>query len=221
MGVKLLGKIKIYDIAKKLNLTSKEILEVANKLKIDAKSHLSGIEEHEAKAIEDEIMKRKTKNEIKKQGKGTENKGKMETKKEEKAPVIIRREVIISQEEKTKKKEIVKNEENKGKVGFVERKQNKDYNIVYRNKPNKPMTVSELFGLKNNDQHKKETNDVVEEKNIIEEPKKEENSKVATKQNETSVNVNKNLKQDNQKRVKENRPISEESRNIKKSCIRF
>jgi len=213
MGVKLLGKIKIYDIAKKLNLTSKEILEVANKLKIDAKSHLSGIEEHEAKAIEDEIMKRKTKNEIKKQGKGTENKGKMETKKEEKAPVIIRREVIISQEEKTKKKEIVKNEENKGKVGFVERKQNKDYNIVYRNKPNKPMTVSELFGLKNNDQDKKETNDVVEEKNIIEEPKKEENSKVATKQNETSVNVNKNLKQDNQKRVKENRPISEESRN--------
>ena len=208
-----MGKIKIYDIAKKLNLTSKEILEVANKLKIDAKSHLSGIEEHEAKAIEDEIMKRKTKNEIKKQGKGTENKGKMETKKEEKAPVIIRREVIISQEEKTKKKEIVKNEENKGKVGFVERKQNKDYNIVYRNKPNKPMTVSELFGLKNNDQDKKETNDVVEEKNIIEEPKKEENSKVATKQNETSVNVNKNLKQDNQKRVKENRPISEESRN--------
>ena len=208
-----MGKIKIYDIAKKLNLTSKEILEVANKLKIDAKSHLSGIEEHEAKAIEDEIMKRKTKNEIKKQGKGTENKGKMETKKEEKAPVIIRREVIISQEEKTKKKEIVKNEENKGKVGFVERKQNKDYNIVYRNKPNKPMTVSELFGLKNNDQDKKETNDVVEEKNIIEEPKKEENSKVATKQNETSVNVNKNLKQDNQKRVKENRPISEENRN--------
>ena len=208
-----MGKIKIYDIAKKLNLTSKEILEVANKLKIDAKSHLSGIEEHEAKAIEDEIMKRKTKNEIKKQGKGTENKGKMETKKEEKAPVIIRREVIISQEEKTKKKEVVKNEENKGKVGFVERKQNKDYNIVYRNKPNKPMTVSELFGLKNNDQDKKETNDVVEEKNIIEEPKKEENSKVATKQNETSVNVNKNLKQDNQKRVKENRPISEESRN--------
>ena len=62
----LLGKIKIHEIAKKLGLTSKEILEVANKLKIDAKSHLSGIEEHEAKAIEDEIMKRKTKNEINK-----------------------------------------------------------------------------------------------------------------------------------------------------------
>ena len=34
MGVKLLGKIKIYDIAKKLNLTSKEVLDIAKKLKI-------------------------------------------------------------------------------------------------------------------------------------------------------------------------------------------
>ena len=53
MGVKLLGKIKIYDIAKKLNLTSKEVLEVAKRLKIDAKSHLSGIEEEEAKRIKE------------------------------------------------------------------------------------------------------------------------------------------------------------------------
>ena len=68
MGVKLLGKIKIYDIAKKLNLTSKEILEIANKLNIDAKSHLSGIDEDEAKRIENEITK--------KQGKGKTSKEK-------------------------------------------------------------------------------------------------------------------------------------------------
>ena len=93
MGVKLLGKIKIYDIAKKLNLTSKKVLEVANKLKIDAKSHLSGIEEEEAERIENEIVKKETK----KQGKGNVKKEKMEPKKEEKAPVIIRREVIIAE----------------------------------------------------------------------------------------------------------------------------
>ena len=39
MGVKSLGKIKIHEIAKKLNLTSKEVLEIAKKLNIDAKSH--------------------------------------------------------------------------------------------------------------------------------------------------------------------------------------
>ena len=161
-----MGKIKIYDIAKKLNLTSKEILEIANKLNIDAKSHLSGIEEDEAKRIENEITK--------KQGKGKISKEKMEAKKEEKAPVIIRREVIISQEEedKNKKKEPVKREEKKNNVGFVERKQNKDYNIVYRNKPNKPMTVSELFGLKKEEPKKNEEKPVVEVKQepVIKEP---------------------------------------------------
>ena len=41
----LLSKIKIYEIAKELNLTSKEILNLAEKLGIDAKSHLSSIDE--------------------------------------------------------------------------------------------------------------------------------------------------------------------------------
>ena len=128
MGVKLLGKIKIYDIAKKLNLTSKEVLEVAGKLKIEAKSHLSSIEEADSKRIEEVLTKK-----AKKQGKGTEKKGKMETKKEEKAPVIIRREVIIADEEKVEKKqEVVKKNQKKENVGFVERKQNKDYIIRNR-----------------------------------------------------------------------------------------
>ena len=139
MGVNLLGKIKIHEIAKKLGLTSKEILDVATRLKIDVKSHLSGVEEDEAKKIESALTK--------KEGKKKEEKDK-NVKKEEKAPVIIRREVIIAQEEPEKKTEVVKKEGKKNNVGFVERKQNKDYNIVYRNKPNKPMTVSELFGLK-------------------------------------------------------------------------
>ena len=90
-------------------------------------------------------------------GKEIVKKEKIGTKKEEKAPVIIRREVIISQEaEQTKKKEPVKKENKKNNVGFVERKQNKDYNIVYRNKPSKPMTVSELFGLKKEEPKKEE-----------------------------------------------------------------
>ena len=155
-----MGKIKIYDIAKKLNLTSKEVLDIAKKLKIEAKSHLSGVDEEEAKKIEKEISK--------KQGKGTAVKEKMEakkgSKKEEKAPVIIRREVIISEEEPVKKKEPAKKETRKNNVGFVERKQNKDYNIVYRNKPNKPMTVSELFGLKKEEPKKEEPKEVKQEK---------------------------------------------------------
>lgn len=174
-----MGKIKIYDIAKKLNLTSKEVLEVAGKLKIEAKSHLSSIEEADSKRIEEVLTKK-----AKKQGKGTEKKGKMETKKEEKAPVIIRREVIIADEEKVEKKqEVVKKNQKKENVGFVERKQNKDYNIVYRNKPNKPMTVSELFGLKKEEPKKNE--EVKEE--VIVENKVEEKEGAGLRKTETIV----------------------------------
>ena len=47
----LLGKIKLYDIAKELNLTSKDVLEIAKKLNIDVKSNLSAIDEADAVKI--------------------------------------------------------------------------------------------------------------------------------------------------------------------------
>lgn len=199
-----MGKIKIYDIAKKLNLTSKEVLEVAKKLNINVKSHLSGIEEEEAKRIEDDINKKGNK----KQEKEIVKKEKIGTKKEEKAPVIIRREVIISQEaEQTKKKEPVKKENKKNNVGFVERKQNKDYNIVYRNKPSKPMTVSELFGLKK-EEPKKEEKVKVEQENKKEEMKKEEVKEV--KKEETLKKVALDSKP--QKQERENKTIGRENK---------
>lgn len=199
-----MGKIKIYDIAKKLNLTSKEVLEVAKKLNINVKSHLSGIEEEEAKRIEDDINKK----ENKKQEKEIVKKEKIGTKKEEKAPVIIRREVIISQEaEQTKKKEPVKKENKKNNVGFVERKQNKDYNIVYRNKPSKPMTVSELFGLKK-EEPKKEEKVKVEQENKKEKMKKEEVKEV--KKEETLKKVALDSKP--QKQERENKTIGRENK---------
>ena len=136
----LLGKIKLYDIAKELNLTSKEVLEIAKKLNIEAKSHLSSVNEEEAKKIKENAIKPK---------KTEEKKANQEKSKTEKndSPVIIRREVIVN-DDNVKPKEEKKEEKKGNNVGFVERKKNKDYNIVYRNKPSKPMTVDELFGIK-------------------------------------------------------------------------
>ena len=136
----LLGKIKLYDIAKELNLTSKEVLEIAKKLNIEAKSHLSSVSEEDAKRIQ-ENAKRPKKVEDKKV-----NQEKAKSEKND-SPVIIRREVIVN-DDSIKPKEEGKKAEKKNNVGFVERKKNKDYNIVYRNKPSKPMTVDELFGIK-------------------------------------------------------------------------
>ncbi len=211
-----MGKIKIYEIAKKLNLTSKEVLDVAQKLNIDVKSHLSGVEEDEAKRIEEHFSANKST----KQEKQASNKGKAESKKEEKAPVIIRREVIISEEdEQVKKKEMEKKQAKKNSVGFVERKQNKDYNIVYRNKQSKPMTVSELFGLNKEEPKKEEKEEKVVEKEVkkVEEvkqevkpkPKVEEkkpNKEVVQNNQNSNVNnnVNKNIRDNRDNRTNRN-----------------
>ena len=46
------NKIKIHEIAKKIGVTSKEALEKAKALGIEASSHLSGVSEEEAERIE-------------------------------------------------------------------------------------------------------------------------------------------------------------------------
>ena len=178
-----MGKIKIHEIAKKLNLTSKEVLEVANTLKIEAKSHMSGVTEEEAKKIEDNFTQKQNKEKKEKKDMPIKEDKKKEAKKEEKAPVIIRREVIISNEEPEKKEESHKKEEKKN-VGFVERKQNKDYNIVYREKRNKPMTVSELFGLKKEEPKKEEKQEAPKKETVVEEKKVEEKPKEVVPINE-------------------------------------
>ena len=55
--MKLLGKIKIHEIAKKMGLTSKEVLEKAKSLNFDVKSHLSAVTDEEAKKLEEELKK--------------------------------------------------------------------------------------------------------------------------------------------------------------------
>ena len=181
-----MGKIKIYEIAKKLNLTSKEVLEMAKKLNIDAKSHMSGVDEEDAKKIEKSFDNNKKQEQQPKQATNTQ-------KKEEKAPVIIRREVIITDEEQNKKHEDKKQKERNNNIGFVERKQNKDFNLVYRNKPNKPKTVNELFGLNKTEpkkEIKKETIKEQEDNNI----KMQTETPVIEKQqsnNRKNENVNK------------------------------
>ena len=184
-----MGKVKIHEIAKQTGLTSKEIIEKANELGIEAKSHMSGVDEKEAEKI---------KNAFSKNDKKVENKKIQEKLKEDKkndTPVIIRREVIITDEEEKEKERIQKQKEQKNKqVGFVERNKNADYNIVYRNKPTKPMTVSELFGIGKKEEPKKEE---PKKEEIKKEEKKEEvvqKPEVMTEERQKVVETNKENK---------------------------
>ena len=104
---------------------------------LEAKSHLSAITDEEANKIENYIKGvSKTKSMDNKKSKNNEE------------PVIIRR-AIINNDDAERWEEESKNKEQSRKkdVGFIENKRNKDYNIVYRDKPTKPLTVSELLGL--------------------------------------------------------------------------
>ena len=188
-----MGKIKIHEIAKELGLTSKQIIEKANSLGIDVASHMSSIDDKQAKLIKDSLNGEKEKS-AKSQEKSEK---KVKEDKKGNSPVIIRREVIFNDEPKKSEEKPKKN--NNG-VGFVERNKNQDYNIVYRNKTTKPMTFSELFGIKDN---KKESNKASEDSK-----KKEETKKVA--QVEKEVKTDKVLENEENVNVKnaENKEVS-------------
>ena len=186
------NKVKIHEIAKKLGLSSKEVLEKAKALGIEASSHLSGLEDNDAKRLEESFKKQDNiKKSEDKPKKSKETKPKKEVKEE---PVIIRRQVILEENEEKSKKD--KKQENSRKdVGFIEREKNKDYNIVYRNKPTKPLTVSELFGKKETPKKEEKQEPVVENK-VIEEKKAPEviEPKIEPKKEETqNINVNENV----------------------------
>ncbi len=170
-------KIKIHELAKKLGVEAKVVLDMAKKINIEVKSHLSSITEEDSKKIEKKI-------------KGVSKTKSMEKKKENnEGPVIIRRAVIINDEEDKKEEERKRKEQARKKdVGFVENKRNKDYNIVYRDKPTKPLTVSELLGINKKEPEVKKEEikkeevvkeeapvvEVKEEKVVVKEEKKQE-----------------------------------------------
>ena len=185
MGVKLLSKMKIHELAKKIGVTSKEIIEKAQKLGIAVTSHLSNLEENQVKQLTESFNK----NESNKKDQKTVKKENNTAGKKDSTPVIIRREVIIAEEEeKAKHEENKKVETHRKDVGFVERNNSKDYNIVYRNKQTKPLTVSELFGLKKEktaeekkEEKKEEVKETkIEEKEAVKEVKEVKEEKAET-----------------------------------------
>jgi len=160
-------KVKIHELAKKIKKSSKEIMEVASKIGIEIKSHLSLIEQNDANKIEKEINKMKSDN---------KSQEKQTIQKSNSTPVIIRREVIISEEETQKKEALAKTKSDNATrkdVGFVERKKNQEYNIVYRNKPTKPMTASELFGFASKPKKEEPKKEEVKKEEIVESKKEE------------------------------------------------
>ena len=189
-----MGKMKLYELAKEMDVSSKDLLEQAKEIGINIKSHLSVISDEDVKNLKSKYQRKDTIAESKKE----EKKPKKENSQKKDNPVIIRREVIIEEAGSKEKKQETKHNENKNP--FVQRNQKKDYNIVYRNKPTKPLTVSELFGLnkdekkaenkKKEDTQKKETMKVEEKKAGPKVDSKEQEDVVRTKNQKENTNRN-------------------------------
>ena len=183
-----MGKIKIHEIAKKLGVNSKDVLEKAQELGLDVKTHMSSVDESEAKKIEAKFSNNNTKKEVREK---RDN------------PVIIRREVIMTDSDATKKEEIKKEQTKRDRdVGFIERQRKTDYNIVYRNKPTKPLTVSELFGKK--EEPKKEP-----AKPVVEKPEVAEKEGKKVEVTPLEKNEEKKTENANKEQVKKVEPINQ------------
>ena len=149
-----MDKIKVHELAKKLKVNSKDVIEKASKLGIELKSHLSTITQEEAEKITKSMGKtEKEKNEVKKEIVSDQ-------------PVIMRRTVIINDEDEKKNEQKAKARKND--VGFVEKNRKKDYNIVYRNKQSKPMSVAELFGIQKKEKEEPKVEEVKKEEKPVE-----------------------------------------------------
>ena len=192
-----MAKIKIHEIAKELGVASKEIVAKAQELGMGVTSHMSAVSEEQAekiksslKNVESNATKQEKIKEKNKNDKITKNNESDKKKVEKQTPVIIRREVINTDfEEKEEKKE--KQQNNRNDVGFVERRKNQDYNIVYRKQPVKPKTVSELFGLKTPQKEEKNEEPKVELEKEIE----EKDEKITAKPETEATNIQENSKQ--------------------------
>ncbi len=184
-----MDKMKVHELAKKLKVNSKNVIECASKLGITLKSYLSSITVEEAEKIAKSMKKAdKEKNEVKKEI-GSDK------------PVIMRRTVIINDDEKKTEQ---KSQSKKSDVGFVEKNRKKDYNIVYRNKQSKPMSVAELFGIQTKEPEKKEEVKKVERKKVEEKKvdvEKTEEKKVEPKKVENKVEIKNEKKVVDEKKV--------------------
>ncbi len=219
-----MGKIKIHEIAKEVGITSKEIIKIANDLGMDVTSHLSAVDEEQAKRIKESISgKQKTgkKEESNQNSRNSKKDTTSSNTKKSETPVIIRREVIISEEEEKKAENENKiHENNKKDVGFVERRNKNDYNIVYRNKQTKPLTVSELFGLKPKEEPKKEEPKKEEPKKVIVEEKKDEEPKVVKQETKPEkIEEKVEIKEEPKEKVKETKPVEKEENKESKQVV--
>ena len=130
-----MGRMKVHELAKELNMQSKELVDKLIELKYDVKSHLSVLEDEDVTKIKKQLKG--------KAASGNDESDKAPAKKEKKpiAPVIIRREVTRVAEV-PEEKPAQRNTRTGNDFGVVQRRTDTSMNIKYRTPPRKIGTIT-------------------------------------------------------------------------------
>ncbi len=156
-----MGKMKVHELAKELNIASKELVDKLVELKYDVKSHLSVLDDEDVVKIRKQMKGKVASN-------NSGNNEKAQNKKEKKpiAPVIIRREVTRVAETPDVKP-VQSGSGGRNELGVVQRRTDTSMNIKYRTPPRKIGTITP-----------KKEEPVAPKAEVIEEVTKVENIKV-------------------------------------------
>ncbi len=203
-----MGKQKVYELAKVLGIDNKVLIEKLKSIDIQVKSHLSVLSEQDIEKINSSnILEKDTKKEDvnkkeKKETQKKENKKVTEKTHEKKAkddknvnPVIIRREIQVvekSNTDNTKK-------DKKSDIGFVERKNQGNFNLINRNR--QKSQVSSIADLLKKSDKKNEPEKVQTEKVEV---KKEQNAPQTKSTNNVNNSNNNRLTGNNNYRQNNN-----------------
>ena len=141
-----MGKMKVHELAKELDIPSKDLMEKLNELGYSFKSHLSTIEDDDLKEIKAKLTKKSSspaKGNIKssKEKDGTkESPSSIKRERKPITPVIIRREVtrISSTSEN---QGVSRPNYDRDDLGVVKRRTDTSMNIKYRTEPRRPAPI--------------------------------------------------------------------------------
>ncbi len=199
-----MGRMKVHELAKELNMTSKELMDKLIKLNYNVKSHLSTLEEDEVEKI---------KKQLRESNSNSTSNGKNEKdvpKKEKKpiAPVIIRREVTRIESSNPQIKRMDSKESPRDELGVVQRRTDTSMNIKYRTPPRQIGSITPKAETSKAEPVK---NEVKKVESLKVESKKEENKEEIISKEKVIENVDKkNIVVKEEVKKEETKPIVKE-----------
>ena len=194
-----MGKIKVHELAKELNLSNNELLDSLKKLSIEVKSHLSSLEDAQVELVRSKLKKSKAKKEV-------EKKDDLKEQPKEQMHIIRRNVKVINTSGYIKKhKTVVDPAKGEVKQNKENRSNKEQLGVVMPRQKKRPKNN---FNKANRNQ-----NVVITRNGKLVEPVKKEVASEETSDIAKQVNVNVNINEVKEQSMRDNNKSSNNNRN--------